>query len=231
MLISLHMPKCGGSSFRALLRDHFQYRFSKDYDFPIHQPIDQRIKKVKRAQRWIEIGHKYFLRYRFTECVHGHFLPYKYNHFYGNEGAVFVTWLRDPIERLVSHYYYWQRTYDAGSPKPLHRRVIEEEWTLKEFAFSKELQNLYSQFLWNFPLEQFDFIGITEHYEEDFKYFAEHYLGLQNVTVPQKNINPNRSKVPFEDEELLKALKSFHNRDYELYNHALKARKAKYLHT
>ena len=46
----------------------------------------------------------------------------------------FVTWLREPLQRLVSHYYYWQRSYDpaADDTSSLHRRVVEEAWTLQK---------------------------------------------------------------------------------------------------
>lgn len=227
MIISLHMPKCGGTSFNELLQQHFKRKFSKDDDFPIHWTPDQRKNKVTRARKRVEWGHKYFYRYRFTECIHGHFMPYKYDYFYGIDDNIFVTWLRDPIERLISHYYFWLRTYEADNPKPLHRRVVEEEWTLLQFAFSEEMKNMYSKFLWKFPARRFDFIGITEHFEADFTYFAHHFLGLNDITVPQKNISPSDSKPHFEDESLIKELKSFHARDYDLYNFALEKRQAR----
>ncbi|SHF03757.1 Sulfotransferase family protein [Fodinibius roseus] len=225
MLISLHMPKCGGTSFKELLKRHFKWRFSKDYDYPIHWSPDKRRKEAIESRERIKRRYRYFYRYRFTECIHGHFLPYKYDYFYGRDGITFITWLRDPVERLVSHYYFWLRTYETAKPKPLHRRVVEEDWTLQEFAFSEELKNVYSEFLWNFPARQFDFIGITEHYEEDVRYFANHYLGLKDVSVPQKNISPRKSKPLITDEGLIKELKSFHARDYELYDYALEARR------
>lgn len=218
------MPKCGGTSFKELLKGHFKWRFSKDYDYPIHWTPEEREEKTTEAREQIERAHAYFYRYRFVKCIHGHFLPYKYDHFYGKDGNLFITWLRDPVERLVSHYNFWYRTYEEDDPKRLHRKVVEEEWTLEEFAFSEELRNIYSKFLWNFPIERFDFIGITEYYEQDLTYFANHYLGLHEVSVPKKNISPRNSKPDITDEGLIRELKSFHADDYELYNYALEVR-------
>ena len=225
MIISLHMPKCGGTSFQELLQNHFRLRFSKDDDYPLHWSPAQRRDEAKRWRRKIIRRHKYCYRYRFAKCIHGHFLPYKYDYFYGMDGNMFITWLRDPIERLVSHYYFWLRTYETDNPKPLHRRVVEEKWTLQEFAFSEELRNVYTKFLWNFPVRRFDFIGVTEYYEQDFTYFARRYLGLEDISIPQKNRSPRDSKSPIKDEGLTEELKAFHARDYELYHYALGARK------
>ncbi len=32
--------------------------------------------------------------------------------------------------------------------------MVEEEWTLERFCLEPELKNLYSQFLWGFPLKK-----------------------------------------------------------------------------
>lgn len=218
------MPKCGGTSFKELLKKHYKLRFSKDYDYPIHWTPEQRKKETEKARKRIQKAHTHFYQYRFSKCIHGHFLPYKYDHFYGKNGNLFITWLRDPIERLVSHYNFWIRTHEEHKQMPLLKKVIEEEWTLEEFAFSEELRNIYSKFLWNFPIERFDFIGITEYYEQDLNYFANHYLEIDDVAVPKKNISPRNSKTHFKDKSLIKELKSFHARDYELYNYALQKR-------
>ena len=230
MIISLHMPKCGGSSFRKLLKDHFKLRFSSDYEYPMHLPVSKREKKVQRARRRVKIWQKYFFGYRYTQCIHGHFMPYKYEYLLGMEGVIFVTWLRDPIERLISHYDFWQRSYPNNRhPKQLHKRVVEEGWTLKEFAFSKELQNFYTKYLWNFPIRNFDFIGLTEYYDEDFTYFADHFMGLNQVSVPQKNVSPSHNKPQFEDEKIIEELKAFHADDYELYEQVREARKQRFI--
>ncbi len=67
----------------------------------------------------------------------------------------FITWMRHPVDRIVSHYFFWKNNYSPDCPL-LHKRVIDENWTLEEFCLSEELQNIYTLFLWGFPLEYLD---------------------------------------------------------------------------
>src|SRR5205085_9196261 len=112
-----------------------------------------------------------------VECIHGHFLPVKYLLLAIRREITFVTWVRHPVQILLSNYYYWRRTYEPDTSPRLHRQIVEEDWSVERFCLSAEMRNLYGQFLWGFPVENFDFIGVTEFYEEDLAYFAKRYLG------------------------------------------------------
>ena len=69
---------------------------------------------------------------------------------------------------MVSHYNFRVRNNEGGTAKEaLHRKVVEEKWSLEKFCFSPKMHNFYTQFLWSFPLELFDYIGITESFDED----------------------------------------------------------------
>jgi hypothetical protein len=77
--------------------------------------------------------------------------------------ASLETWLRDPIERLTSHYYYWVRDYNPKTAGKLRRRMVEENWTLEQFCFSKKIRIIHTTFFWGFPISRFDLVGITEN--------------------------------------------------------------------
>ncbi|NQX90231.1 MAG: hypothetical protein HRT77_16395, partial [Halioglobus sp.] len=169
--------------------------------------------------------------YQHIGCIHGHFLPLKYLLLADARPTVFITWMRDPIERLVSHYHYWYAVYDPDSTdtRPLHRRVVEEQWSLEQFCLSDAMRNLYSQLLWGFPLERFDFIGITEHYADDLSAFSQAFLGRE---LPARVRNPRQSPRPEADElgGLLRArVAKWHAADCELYRRALASRAARHL--
>ncbi|MEM1153883.1 MAG: hypothetical protein AAGI44_07055, partial [Pseudomonadota bacterium] len=161
-------------------------------------------------------------------CVHGHFLAIKYLPLADSVPCTFVTWLRDPLARLISHYHYWRRSYDPKSISTtnLHRRVVEENWSLRRFCLSPELQNVYCEFLWAFPRERLKFIGISEYYPEELRYFSQEILG-NNLPVETLNKRENGPRDPVQSElsdadrqEIL----AFHADDVALYRSALESR-------
>jgi hypothetical protein len=172
LLVSVHLPKTAGTSFGESLADCFGDRLFRDYaDAPLNTPpLKRKLAAVLAGLRNLAAPPARF------DCIHGHFLPVKYRWLPPRREPRFVTWMRDPVERLASHYQYWVRSYDPRTARPLHRRVVEEAWPFERFYRSPEMRNVYAQFLWGFPLSAFDFIGVTEHYDEDFRFFAESFL-------------------------------------------------------
>lgn len=220
-IISLHLPKTAGSSFCASLHEHFGERLYRDYGNGV-----TRTSAYERLKGALELGLKIgeqglgeFL------CVHGHFVPIKYWLLNARQPLTFVTWLRNPVDRAVSHYHYWMRSYDPEFSAPHHRRVVEERWSLERFCLGEEFRNIYAQFLSGFPLAAFRFVGVTEHYEEDFAYFAEHIL--QSPIREQKiNVGNSAQGGRYEiDTALRRAIETHHRLDCDLYEEALHLRK------
>jgi len=91
-LISLHVPKCAGQSFRWLLTGWFCDNFFIHY-FQQHNALPEK-HPLKPGM-----------------CIHGHFDRRK------NMGATdyypavdqFITLLRDPLEMAISNYFFWKR--------------------------------------------------------------------------------------------------------------------------
>lgn len=189
LLVSLHLPKTAGTSFGSVLKTHFGNSLLRDYaDVPINTPPFERNQAAMQAAvdnaeaDWSGI-----------ECIHGHFLPVKYLLLAARRELKFVTWMRDPVERVLSHYYFWRRGYDPATAPPLHRKVVEEDWPLERFCLSDELKDLYRQFLWGFAADNFDFIGITEFFDEDFAYFSKAYLGTE-VDAERLNVGDGKAR-------------------------------------
>ena len=146
------------TSFYKSLEQQFGDYLLKDYsDLPINTPVFKR--KMTALHNCILNGVR---SHNAVECIHGHFLPLKYLLLGSKKKVKFITWMRDPVERLASHYHFWKRSDDSDNAPALHRRIIEEGWSFERFCFSNELRNLYSQFLWGFPFNRFDFVGITK---------------------------------------------------------------------
>ena len=225
ILISVHLPKTAGTSFQDSLRAAYGDRLQLRYkERPLHRSPGERQRRVIRGA----LQHALFgLRDDSVDCIHGHFLPASYARIRGRSPVRYVTWFRDPVERLVSHYHYWLRSYNGAQAGALHRQVVEENWSLEAFVFAPALRDLYSAFLWRFPLERFDFIGITEHYSDDLAYFSEHFLE-QTVPEVRHNASPqgdeNSTAI---DGELRRRIERFHSKDMSLYHRALELRAAR----
>jgi hypothetical protein len=221
MIISLHLPKTAGTSFAAALRTHFHTNLLIDNaDLPINTPLYERNRVAIEASLRIAENNL-----PDVECIHGHFLPIKYLLMGYKREVKFVTWMRNPVERVISHYYFWKKTYIPGQVPNLHRKVIEEGWSIERFCLGPEVRNLYWQFLWGFPIEYFDFIGITEFYENDFAYFTQHYLG-DRIEPKRLNVGGNGRGAYQIDRSFRNDIEKFHDRDIELYQRALERRQA-----
>ena len=232
MLISVHLPKTAGTSFEHSLRRHFGAQLERRYaDKPLHH---HPLRRNLRAAREGLCG-----RHReeaSPACIHGHFLPLSYRHLARRADVRFVTWLREPIDRLLSHYHYWRRAADSDARDTLQdpmqdkvqRRMREENWSFEQFAQRRELRNVYRAFLWGFPVERFDFIGITEHYASDLREFGQRFLD-RDLRPAEENRNPaHRAGAAGEgysiDRGLRERLERVHARDLSLYRFALELR-------
>lgn len=214
MIVSVHMPRTAGTSFAEVLERRFGDGLRLDYDdVPVNSSAWPR--SVHALQACLHLGEKSF---HGVDCVHGHFLPLKYLLASVRTPIRFVTWLRHPVQRIASHYAYWRRSYSPSVPGVLQRRCVEEKWSLERLALGPELRDLYSQLLWGFPLENFEFVGLTEHYAEDLQDFGERFL--DGRPAPD-TLNATSAGAPHAiDPELAARIEAHHARDMALWRWA-----------
>lgn len=218
MLVSLHLPKTAGTSLRYAMRAHYGTGLLEDYDAPPMQ-----IPRGRRELSAMAAG--FSARQHWSDdiiAIHGHFLPLKYRIALRGRDVRYATWLRDPVERVQSHYHYWQRDYAGDDPtQPLRNRVVREGWSLQRFCLGPEMRNLYRQYLWGFDPARFEFMGITERYDTDFVRFAQRYLEgdcAASVELP----NPDREGERYAIDPALRArISQHHAADVALYDWAL----------
>jgi hypothetical protein len=220
MLVSVHLPKTAGTSFAVALRAHYGARLLEDYAMV---PLN----RARGAREWGALragaaalaagatGH---------HAVHGHFLPLKYRIALHGRRTDYVTWLRDPVDRLLSHFHYWKRTSEAVLPnQPLRYRFVREDWSLERFCLGPELRNVYRQYLWGFPPSRFAFVGITEHYDTELGDMGERMLGNASaLTNARARVNPDRPATRYPlSAELHARIRLHHAADVALYAWAL----------
>ena len=194
----------------------------RDYgDIPINTPQYDRNKAA--LQNSLSIAESNF---EGINCIHGHFLPIKYLLLSDKLPLTFITWLRDPVERVLSHYHFWQRSFKPKSAPPLHKKMIEEKWSIERFCLGPEVRNLYSQFLYGFPLEYFSFIGITEHYDDDFAFFVHHFI-KSHFEPEKRNVGNSEANGYQISCSLRSDIEQYHSKDMSLYQRAVEMRQAR----
>ena len=213
MLISLHIPKSGGVSFAELLKQIYGDRLYLDYN---DRPLAP-------GYVWREFSRTIRLHTpqvpSAAECIHGHFTAAKYRSLFPN--ATYAVWLRDPVERLASHYYYWKRCPDPAHP--ICHRLIREKLDLRSFARIKQMRNVQHRFLAHRPIEHFQFIGITEHFDRSLRLFQQIQGSSNPVASAKVNTNPDKDVAVYNlDDALRNEISGLNRKDVDLYTLARK---------
>ena len=206
-VLFLHMPKCAGTSMKGVFQKHFKEEFKLDNENLFKFQIKERIAKIEEFIKDPEPIEKKF--------TFGHFFPIKYFGSYGKEKDVFLTtFLRDPISRLASHYSFWKT---LSISHYLQKKMTMENWSFEEFALSEEMRNFYSQYMFQTPLSEFNYIGIHEDMENSWKIISK----ILNINCELPKLNSSNSERIKISNSLKEKIKEFHAEDYLIYNHAL----------
>lgn len=202
MVVSVHIPKCGGISFQHVLRGIYGKR-----------------------RLWLNYGAffdrsqaRYELIPQGTLCVHGHFLSDAFDELVPRPEL--VTWVRHPVERVVSNYYHFLRHPDPENP--CWRELASRHLGLEEFAGLEGMRNEATRYLAGKPLSAFRFVGIMEHYPECLRSFGQVFGVKVPSEPPHENVNPERAtdRYPISSRTYDRIL-SLNLRDLVLYETAL----------
>ena len=122
-----------------------------------------------------------------------------------------VTFVRDPVERLLQHY---QQARSAGTTQS----------SLLDFCARSENRNLQSRYLRQIPLELYGFVGLSERYADSLRLLnAQFNCELTELKTPGKN-KPGKSKTqpgapdcPLPDGKTRREILTLNQEDAELY--------------
>lgn len=188
-LLSVHLPKTAGVSFSRTLENIYTKSLKKVYAPKLIQAINQGTSPSlpKKAR-----------------CVHGHFglLPHTLDWF---PNAKLICWLRNPIDRVVSHYNYWL-SYPAHG-NSVHDRFLKEQPSLLAFAQNAiyiPTVNAYQSFLGDFTPNQFCFVGRTESFKDDlYKLASLMGWSKENLVFNRENVAHKENQISQEEKEAL----------------------------
>ncbi len=210
LIVSVHVPKTGGETFRDILEALTEGHLQRDYaDRPLApMSIRQRL-RLATARPHLESD---------TRAVHGHFIATKYWRRYPE--ARYMAWFREPVERLASHYHYWKRQPDRRNPTC--QKLIEEGLSLEAFAALPEMRDVHARFLGEVPAESLAFVGITERYDDSIDLFRRAFYPALPATTERVNANPEREGDRYDlDRATRRSIEDLNAADVELYRAAL----------
>jgi hypothetical protein len=203
-VVFVHLPKTAGTSLRNSLAEAlpesvkiFDYGSDTDLikgDFVnaftsganTAEGILALRQKFRREQRLLFAGH---LRVaRFLGCFHP---------------ASVITFLRRPVDRVVSSYKY-------------HVRFLNYKGSFTEFYETPAQANEQSRMLWGIDLRDIGFIGLTEQMPDMLPALSR-YLG---VDLPNRNDNVSRRfGGPAVDDTVRARILALNDDDVRLYRH------------
>ena len=147
--VSVHIPKSAGTTWLKILAGIYGDRFCHDnrdvpHDGAFHYP--------PMVERY--------------HVIHGHFRAEKYRHL----GWPVVTWLRHPIDRIVSQYEF-QRTRPAKRRDVHTTCLVRARLSLVEFAQLKA-NAMTEVYLRGLAPEDLAFVGFQDRFDADLRRFG-----------------------------------------------------------
>jgi hypothetical protein len=232
----LHIPKTAGTTLNAILASQYSPDETREimmrgmsWLVPRPRLVPKPLISFSKIWRL-----KSTLRYgRTVRMIHGHFdlsikpvLP---------DDVRLFTFLRDPVERAISHYYHYRR--QTGDPiQPVAMKSTLEEW-VRDCGLV-EMDNGQTRRLageMNLPcgrvtqelLERakaslarnFAVVGLTERFEESL-ILLQRAFGWPLHRFALRNVGDDRPRRDEVSEETLKAIEDRNRHDLELYRFA-----------
>ncbi|MEG4205126.1 hypothetical protein QUA20_14475 [Microcoleus sp. Pol7_A1] len=201
-IISVHVPKTAGTTFYQVL----SHVYGREAVFRDNENVPESQIKPSALPANIKV-------------IHGHFALDKYKGYFHN--AKKVIWLRNPVIRLISNYFFW-RMEKVGIPRNM------DVLGIVEFANLPAVRNIVANYIGKNQLSNFYFVGIQEFFQSDLEDLKT-MMGWSDVSVFFTNANtfPEydiQLRKILDDNEIVKKLAQSNSLDMELYQQALNLR-------
>ncbi|MDY0295748.1 MAG: hypothetical protein RB296_00315 [Acidobacteriota bacterium] len=199
-LISMHVPKCAGTSMRHVLRQWFKANLLLHYQDERRSRPPARHATKRRFR---------LLRTNRAICIHGHFDNMRGtgvdDYYPGSDQLISI--LRDPFDLHVSTYFYVKREARNGGEGAFldgkEHPIVANHWSLEDYLAGNRRSFLLRFLPSGLSLdnyrrvldERFLFIGLMERFQESVDALAG-LLGLPSISVATENVSPWDEPVP-----------------------------------
>ncbi|MGA9883231.1 MAG: hypothetical protein WBQ34_05895 [Candidatus Acidiferrales bacterium] len=214
MILSLHVPKAAGNSFRQLLQAGFGERLMLDYGdwagFKVPEALERcGVRTVAMRSRRDELLEKY-------DIIHGHFVTDKYLGLFPKQEI--VAFFRDPYQQAVSHYCFLLR-----NPQREHleeKMLHEAKMTLHDYLAWDAFRDQQSQYLGTVSIDDLAMVGLSEEFYKSVHLFNS-VFGCDLRGDSFLNVNPDHQGADYKiDQDVRKAVEKYRAADIDLYRRA-----------
>jgi hypothetical protein len=152
---------------------------------------------------------------------------------------LYLTFLRDPVERTISHYYHWQRP-DSENHK-FHQKVLTQ--TLAEFVTDPQTRTAVFNYQTRWiatddvrrparmngadllntakqRLDEFAFVGIVEEFDRSISALTAQFDWPPPASLEKRNVDPLRDQRSQFPDETIALIREATQWDAELYEYA-----------
>lgn len=225
-LIFLHIPKTAGSTFHMILSSRFHKSETKNvfgsrYSEPeIYDFIEQG--KIRKHSLALLKGH----------------MPFGLHEYIDNK-AEYITFLRNPIDRVVSQYYYVKK----NQYNPLHAQVEKQGMSISDFVSSgiaigmnngqcRFLAGDLDHFAFNACTDEllmraldhvkrhFIWLGVTDRFDESVLLLSRILGWRRPPFYIRENVSKVRKNLADIDPSEIEVIKEYNKYDLALYDYA-----------
>jgi hypothetical protein len=216
-LIFMHLPKCGGTTFHSILERMYLPKNILDINFTDNVWLNKEEFDILSTKEKSEL-----------ELIKGH-IKYGIHKFFPGKSE-YITFLRDPVERIISFYFYVKR-------KPNHRlyehNLFNDKMSLYDFTTKLKDEDINNgqiryisgivdkeELMLEKALENienhFSFVGTLEKFDESLIILQKMY----NWSLPYygvRNKTSDRPRFSNFDDKTIEAIKYHNSGDILLY--------------
>jgi hypothetical protein len=213
MILSVHVPKAAGNSFRECLAAKYGTRMMGDYGdwagFDVPEANERRaLRTAEMRARGPELLEKY-------DVIHGHFVADKYAGLFPT--TEYVAFFREPYQQALAHYYFLLRNPQREHPE--EKMFHEAKMSLPEYLEWDAFRNHQSQFLGSVSIDDFAMVGMSTKFAQSISMFGAIFgcdLGEERFF----NVNHERTGEYPVTADTMKLVEKYRAADIELYRRA-----------